>query len=403
MSSLRNCFLLLTLLSPSVVQAGNLQLEYLGHIGFPKVPWDQAEYEAGRHFGYAPGVFCFVPERNSFFVVAQRGEELIAEISNPGPGKRARLLSDFVDVTEGTRAATTKRVGHNVEIHALLYDQGRILLSAEKYYNVNGERILTHASFAPNLKKPDFAGWWRVGRHLGQTSAFYMTRLPERYIQDGFWLLTGGSVSWRASSSPGPCAVLAAPGSINSNHPSSGKAVPSKSLLQYQMQRRVEIDYRNATHRRRSNYIGGVEGWMGGCRIGGVVTVGNRLIYFGRQGDGFDYYGTADEYRSLTGLPEPRSGKGYRCGPYKAAMWIYNLDGLFKGDRSVSRVSFPWTLNTTGVNDLRSACVHQDRLYVAEIAAEMFGHEPLPVIHVLRIHQSDSATKKPLDQKSAAK
>ena len=119
---------------------------------------------------------------------------------------------------------------------------------------------------------------------------------------------------------------------------------------------------------------------MGGGRIGGVGAIGNRLIYFGRQGDGFDFYGPAQEYRKRTGLDDPFDGKGYRCGPYKAAMWIYNLDDLFTGNRSVARVPFPWALSPKGTADLSSACVHGDRLYVAEAGGELAGSDPGPGI-----------------------
>lgn len=385
----RCLFLLVLLVLPRAATAEKLQLRYLGHISMPKIPWDRATYEAGRHFGYSPGVFCYVPERDSFFVVGRREAELIAEISNPGPGKRAKLKHDFVDVTGGSRDAVSKRVGHRVEIHALLYDGGRVLLSAEKFYNVNNERILTHASFAPNLNKPDFRGWWRIGDHLGQTSAFYMTRLPDRFVKDGHWLLTGGSVSWRSSSSPGPCAVLAAPGRVDRLSPKAGEAVTSRTLLQYKTGAEQKIDLANPDHRRRSAYSGGVEGWMGGCRIGGVAVVGDRLIYFGRQGDGYDYYGPAQDYRKQTGLTEPYDGKGYRCGPYKPAMWIYSLSGLFEGNSNVARMEFPWALNPNGTSQLGSACVQGDRLFVAEVGGEMLGSNPVPVIHVLRILTSD--------------
>lgn len=376
------------LLAPAMAGAEELQLDYLGHIRMPEIPWDQAKYEAGKHFGYSPGVFCYVPERDSFFVVGRREAELIAEISNPGPGKRATLKRDFVDVTGGSRERISKQVGHRVEIHALLYDHGRILLSAEKYYNVDAERILTHASFAPDLDQPDFDGWWRIGDHLGQTSAFYMTRLPERYVQDGHWLLTGGSVGWRASSSSGPCAVLAAPGTPGKGSPAPGEAVSARTLLLYRIGTEQKINLADATHRRRPAWSGGVTGWMGHCRIGGVVAIGNRLIYFGRQGDGFDFYGTAQEYRQRTGLDEPFDGKGPRCGPYRAAMWIYSLDGLFASHRSVARVAFPWALSPRGTADLGSACVHGDLLYVAEAGGEITLDNPVPVIHVLRIRNA---------------
>jgi hypothetical protein len=392
LSSIQRFLFSLLLLVPAAAHADGLQLDYLGHISMPEISWDEATFVAGKHFGYSPGVFCYVPERDSFLVVGRREKELIAEISNPGPGKQAKLLHDFVDVTGGSREAVSKRVGHPVQINALLYDRGRVILAAEKYYNVNAERIRTHASFAPDLDKIDFDGWWRVGDHLGQTSAFYMTRLPDRYVKDGYWLLTGGSVSWRSTSSPGPCAVLAAAGN---GRPDTGEAVSAQTLLRYQIanpQRKINLT--NPEDRRVSLNSGGVEGWMGGCRIGGVVAIENRLIYFGRQGDGFDFYGPAQEYRKLTGLDDPFDGKGYRCGPYKAAMWIYNLDDLFAGNRSVARVAFPWALSPKGTADLSSACVHGDRLYVAEAGGELAGSNPVPVIHVLRIRGADRTVSK---------
>lgn len=389
--SLRSLLPLFCLAFAAPIKADGLQLDYLGHISMPTIGWDRPTYEAGRHFGYSPGVFCYVPERDSFFVVGRREAELIAEISNPGPGRRAKLLHDFVDVTGGSRERVSKRVGHHVLIHALLYDRGRILLSAEKYYNVNAEKILTHASFAPDLDKPDFDGWWRIGNHLGQTSAFYMTRLPDQYVKDGHWLLTGGSISWRGTSSPGPCAVLAAPAEPGNGEPAAGKAVSARTLLNYQMESQQKVDVSNPAHRRRPRYTGGVAGWMGACQVRGVVAIGNRLIYFGRQGDGYDFYGTGEDYRKQTGLAEPSDSKGYHCGPYRAAMWIYSLDGLFEGNRAMAQVAFPWALSPKGEADLGSACVHGDLLYVAEAGAEFTDTNPIPVIHVLRIRGAAEA------------
>ena len=70
-------------------------------------------------------------------------------------------------------------------------------------------------------------------------------------------------------------------------------------------------------------------------------------------------------------------------------MWIYSLSGLFEGNRNVARMEFPWALNPNGTSQLGSACVHRDRLYVAEVGGEMLGSNPVPVIHVLKILTSD--------------
>ena len=90
---------LVTLLAPSCgrVSADEMSIEYLGHIDVPRIPWDQKVYEAGRHFGYSRGAFCYVPERDSFLLIGHPYAQLFAEISNPGPGGQAKLLHDFVD------------------------------------------------------------------------------------------------------------------------------------------------------------------------------------------------------------------------------------------------------------------------------------------------------------------
>jgi hypothetical protein len=374
--------LLMTLLAPLSGRASSdeLSIEYLGHIDVPLIPWDQKAYEAGRHFGYSRGAFCYVPERDSFLLIGHPYAQLFAEISNPGPGHQAKLLHDFVDVTQGSLARQVARYGR-IDLHSLLYDRGRVLLNGEKWYNVSNTTVETHASFKPDLDDLQFDGWWRVEGHLGQTTGYYMTRLPERYVRDGRWLLTGGSVTWRDSSSPGPCAVLVNPGGAR-----RGDVLRPEVLLRYRVGREVSgIDYRNPRHRGTAAYRGGVAGWMGGCNVGGVVTVGDRLIFFGRQGKGFDFYGTGADYRKLTGLDEPQDSKGYLSGPYEAAMWIYSLDSLQRGDRSVIRMAFQWSVAQRGDHDLRNACRYGDLIYVAEASARWAGEQPLPVIHVLKI------------------
>ncbi|MGZ0169499.1 MAG: hypothetical protein ACKVHE_08080 [Planctomycetales bacterium] len=133
-------------------------------------------------------------------------------------------------------------------------------------------------------------------------------------------------------------------------------------------------------------FPGSVDGWMGNNYIGGAAVVGDRLIFFGRQGKGYDFYGPPDAYKKLTGgLEDPYGGKGFKCGPFEAAMWIYNLEALKKGDRSVVHMTFPWAASPHGHSDLRNVSVHDDTLYISEAAGEMWGDEPLPVIHALRI------------------
>ncbi len=363
------------------VAAADPSIEYLGHIDVPRIPWDQKTYEAGRHFGFSRGAFCYVPERDSFLLIGHPYAQLFAEISNPGPGGQAELLHDFVDVTQGSLAKQTAKHGQ-VHLQSLLYDNGRVLIGAEKWYNVSNRTIETHGSFAPNLDEPQFAGWWRVAGHLGQTTAYYMTRLPDRFVHNDRWLLTGGSLTWRSGSSPGPCAVLVAPDAAR-----SGDVLRPDVLLRYQVGREnpLRINYRDTSHRGQPAYFGGVDGWMGGCNVGGVVALDDRLVFFGRQGKGYDYYGTGAEYRRLTGLEEPGDSKGYRSGPYEAAMWIYSLQALQQGNRSVIRMPFPWSVAERGNHDLRNACRHGDRIYVCEAFAKWFGEQPLPVIHVLRV------------------
>ena len=75
-------------------------------------------------------------------------------------------------------------------------------------------------------------------------------------------------------------------------------------------------------------------------------------------------------------------------------MWIYNLDGLFSGNKAVAQVAFPWALSPKGTADLSSACVHGDLLYVGEAGGELAGSNPVPVIHVLRIRGADRAVSK---------
>lgn len=360
--------------------AEEMQLEYLGHIEMPDIPWDPDVYEARRHFGFSRGVFCYLPERDSFLMIGHPYRQLFAEISNPGPGGQAELLHDFIDVTQGSLARQSEKYGE-VRLQSLLYDSGRVLVSAEKWYNVSNVAVETHGSFQPDPDDLRFEGWWRISGHLGQTTGYYMTRLPEHCVSDGRWLLTGASLTWRTRSSPGPCAIL-----VNPDQARPGDALQPVELLRYRVGRQpFSIDYGDLRYRGRPAWSGGVDGWMGGCRVGGVVAVADRLIYFGRQGKGFDFYGTGEEYRNLTGLPEPDDSKGYRCGPYEAAMWIYSIEALHRGDRSVIRMPFPWSLAERGDHDLRNACRHGNRIYVAEASAKWSGEQALPVIHVLEV------------------
>lgn len=387
MKSVRSVRLMLLLCAlfaatPDSLSASDPSFEYLGHIDMPRIPWDLKVYEARRHFGFSRGVFCYIPERNSFLMMGHPYGQLFAEISNPGPGGQATLLHDFVDVTQGGVARQSEKYGE-IRLYSLLYDRGRVLVSAEKWYNVSNVTVETHGSFTPNLDNPRFDGWWRVAGHSGQRTGYYMTRLPDRYVHDGRWLLTGGSLTWRSSSSPGPCAIL-----VNPDDAVPGAALRPEELLRYQIGQPfpVPIDFRNPAHRAVSAFSGCVDGWMGACNVGGVVAVGDRLVFFGKQGKGYDFYGTADDYRRLTGLSDPGTSKGYFAGPYEASIWIYSLDALQRGDRSVIRMPFPWTVAERGDHDLRNVCRHGNLIYVAEANAKWFGgQDPQPVIHVLKI------------------
>lgn len=367
-----------------IVFGGDVRVEYLGHISVPKVPYDSESYEKGHHFGYSRGTFCYIPKRDSFLMIGHPYGQKFAELSNPGPGQRAKIIKDFFDPTHGALAEQERETDSQIHLQGMLYDRGRIYLCGEKWYNVTGTHIRTHSSFSANIDNPDFSGWWRIGNRSGQVTGYYMARIPDEFVQDGNWLMTGGSVSWRGGSSAGPCAILANPdGAV------AGARVPSAELLVYRANHDAErrIDLGNPSHKGMSMFPGSVNGWMGNNNVGGAAVIGNRLIFFGRQGKGYDFYGPNDEYTRLTsGLKDPYGGKGYKCGPFDAVMWIYNLDALKKGDRSVVRMKFPWALSPKGHCDLRNVSVYKDTLYVAEASGEMFGEEPIPVIHVLRIH-----------------
>lgn len=359
-----------------------VHVEYLGHISVPQVPFDERAYNEGLHFGYSRGTFCYIPERDSFLMIGHPNSQKFAELSNPGPGQRAKILLDFFDPTRGALAEQERETDSQIHLQAMLYDRGRVYLSGEKWYNVTGTHIRTHGSFAAKLDNAEFSGWWRVGNWSGQLTGYYMARIPDRFVRNGNWLLTGGSVSWRAGSSAGPCAILA-----NPDRAVAGSKVPSSELLVYRANHDHgrHIEFSNPLQKGVSMFPGSVAGWMGNCNVGGAVVVGNRLIFFGRQGKGYDFYGPSDEYTRLTGLQDSYGGKGYKSGPHEATMWIYNLEALQKGDRSVVRMTFPWALSANGHADLRNACVHGNMLYVSEASAELFGAEPLPVIHALRI------------------
>lgn len=386
---MRTVVFLLVLFTGNTLSAANVQLDYLGRIAMPRVAWDAGVYAASQHFGFSRGAFCYIPERNSFLMMGHPYGQLFAEVSNPGPGKRAALKSPFFDVTEGGLRDNEKQLDAQVYIYALLYRQGQVFLSAEKWYNVEGVHIPTHGTFRPNPERPEFSGWWRIGQWSGQMTGFYMASIPDRFQHAGHWLLTGGSNGWRSGSSAGPCAILA-----NPDRALPGHAVPSREILSYRLSQNADlrIDYTKRQYRGVSAWNGGVDGWMGQCTVGGAAVLGDLLVYFGRQGTGYDYYGTGKEYTRLTGLPEAYDTKGFHCGPYEASMWIYNMSALVRGDRRHARVPFPWAVNGVGRGDLRGACVHGDRLYVCEAFAEMYNDQPLPVIHVLRIRNADVAS-----------
>jgi len=367
----------------SSVFGSDVKIEYLGHIKVPKVPYKDQVYEDGKHFGYSRGTFCYIPERDSFLMIGHPYGQKFAELSNPGPGQRAKIVKDFFDPTQGAHAEQERETDSQIHLQALLYDRGRIYLSGEKWYNVTGTHVRTHGSFSANIDNPEFSGFWRVGNRSGQVTGYYMARIPDEHVENGNWLLTGGSVSWRGGSSAGPCAILANPdGAV------AGARIPSSELLVYRANHAAErrLDPGNPLHKGVSMYPGSVDGWMGNNYVGGAAVVGSRLIFFGRQGKGYDFYGPPAEYKKLTGgLEDPYGGKGYKCGPFEAAMWIYNLDALKKGDRSVVRMTFPWAVSPRGHADLRNVSVHEDTLYICEASGEMWGEESLPIIHALRI------------------
>lgn len=357
-----------------------IQLEYLGHISVPNLPFNAERFGEGRHFGYSTGAFTYLPERDSFLLSGHVYGQLIAEISNPGPGNQAELLHDFVDVTEGGLQAQSADLPHQVRIESLHYHNGRVFVSTEQFYNVQGTQLDTHGSFLPDLTDPQFSGWWGIGSYNGQSTGFYMTTIPDEHAPDGRTLLTGGSISWRAGSSAGPAAILVDPSAA-----ADGDRLEDRTLLHYRHDGVArEIDFDNPESRGVSLYGGSVPEWKGNSDVGGAAAVGERLLYFGRHSLGFDFYGSEDEYERLTGESDAYEGVGYHSGPYTGAIWSYSLDGLNHGSRTVERVEFPWTLNSNRA-DLRGAFLHNERLYVVEARAQQYGFDPVPVIHVLQV------------------
>lgn len=112
-----------------------------------------------------------------------------AELSNPGPGKRAKIVRDFMDVTQGALAEQERETDSQIHLQAMLYDRGRVYLSGEKWYNVTGTHIRPHGSFSANIDSPEFSGWWRVGNWSGQLTGYYMARIPGRLVRNGNWPL----------------------------------------------------------------------------------------------------------------------------------------------------------------------------------------------------------------------
>ena len=104
--------------------------EDLGYTTGPEVRYEDRVYDEGRHFGYSRGTFCCIPERDSFHMIGRPYSQKSAELSNPGPGQRSKIVTDFFDPTLGAHAEQERETA--LQLQAMLYDRGRIYLCLAK-------------------------------------------------------------------------------------------------------------------------------------------------------------------------------------------------------------------------------------------------------------------------------
>ena len=372
-------------------------LKYLGAFRVPGGPIGAST------FAYGGTSLAYDAAKTSLLVVGHAHHQMVAEIGIPAVVNSARLdelatapvRQPFADVTRGklgTIGPGTVRVG------GLLPHRGQLIVTGYVYYDANGAQTLSHLVTAANFAGTEAPrGFYAVGKLGAGFVSGYMATVPPAWQRAlGGPALTGQCcLSIISRTSFGPAVFAFDPDDLGAKSP-----VPTSPLVYYPQRAPLGPWDGASPHFNTTTEITGM-----------ILPAATRsLLFFGRHGRGpYDYgCGTGDEP-----LPPPRpdcpkwihdpeeSAKGPHAYPYDYQVWAYDvldLAAVKAGQRQpwevkpyrVWTLKLPFPAKKTHLGGV-AYDPQSDRVYLAQLYADVVGFDPLPVIHVFQVVRDPAA------------
>lgn len=338
-----------------------LEWNYLGHISLPKVRFQK------DRFGNADvrGAFAYCESRDVFAIATRKG---IAEVSNPGPGSTATIVTAPRNITADLVAQHGVTRGHPFNIYGMTWDEvtSKYYFTVEMFYNVGRKSN-------PILGKCDAGltnatGLAFTGLH-SQKTAGHICRVP---AIGNKWLMVGRAAAHRTNGNWGDSAYL-----VNGAEIGDGNTVAHKTLFEFTKHNKMP-------------------GWRAANQMHGAAYLPTRrlLVVCGMWGSGPEFYGMPNAFEQRYGFAPAKPNKSYHADPYSGRFLVYSWDDLTQGIVSPEHINADFTLQNDrkqgGTGWVRMTGLafdrKRDRLYVCESLATAHGKFELsPVIHVLAL------------------
>ena len=357
-------------------------LNYVGAFRVPNGTYGESSFAFG---GTAP---AYNPTNNSLYLVGHRNA--IAEISIPdeityssqvSELNTSTILQPFSSIWD--KVPNKDTIDSNVSIGGLMMVDGQLVGTVYEYYDGNYSANVSHFRLDnQNIASANAEGLFRVGNLNAGFVAGYMAEVPTDWQK----LLGTTHVTGQAAL-PVISRTSWGPGLFGFDPRTLSESGTTATPLVY-----YSSDHPLGTMEGTANPL-----FNGATLIDGVVFApGSRsVLFFGSHGTNDVGYGEAAEFNDGN-----RGNKGYhsRDGKYEFQIWAYDvldLAAVQNGEKqpwdiqpySVWNFDFPTFTGNAKIGGV-TFDPNSGRIYVSQLAADVVGYNPNPIIHVFDINTS---------------
>lgn len=392
-----------------------IQKEDIQYKGAFALPSGGKRYGA-TFFGYGGGAITPYTDSSGVKTLYLRGHDQypnnIAQIKIPALGtgaafsslKRAEVLQNFYDITDGQATVLGKTLGTTMYVGGLLPYNNRLISNVYGFYDGLGRQTASHGVSGFNLAQSgDFKGLYKLGTTGAGFVSGYMTLIPQEWRAAlGGPALTGNcclNIITRTSS--GPAASVFNPDDVGVVDP-----VPATQVIGYPSDKPVPGGAYGAT----SNIFNAT------TRIVGIAFPKNSssVLFFGTHGIGTFCNGVGGATKPKLAAGEvwcydpAVTARGVHAYPYQFQVWAYDANDLVavkNGQKQSYEIAPYATWKLEGMDKYSSSVSmtgagfdpETNVLYVTQ------GNQNNPIIHAFQITVPELKPSAPENPTSSAR